>query len=201
MPTGYTCYIEDGNITTAKDFIMLCTRAFGALISMRDEPLSSPIPQQIKADTKYADKMIQYYKDDLAKYESLSPSKIHEMNRAEYESREASRRKSLDEKLNIKKLYKQILSDVKAWVPPTDGHIELKNFAINQIEMCIPTEHELSFYTKREAEIPDDEWIVEKIKMCRENITYYENYKKKEIEHAESCNNWLNAVRDSFGEG
>ena len=63
MPTGYTYYIENGNITTAKDFIMLCTRAFGALISMRDEPLSTPIPQEIKADTQYADNMIQHYKN------------------------------------------------------------------------------------------------------------------------------------------
>lgn len=201
MPTGYTCYIEDGNITTAKDFIMLCTRAFGALISMRDEPLSTPIPQEIKADTQYADKMIQHYKNELAKYESLSPDEIHEMNRTEYENRETSRKKSLDKKLNIKKLYEQILSDVKAWIPPTDEHIKLKDFAIEQIEMCIPTERELSFYTRKETEMSDDEWIADKIELCRKNISYYEDYRKKEIEHAESCNNWLNAVRDSFYEG
>ena len=42
MPTGYTAYIEDGDITTGKDFLMLCSRAFGVAIDVRDEPLSVP---------------------------------------------------------------------------------------------------------------------------------------------------------------
>lgn len=29
--TGYTAQIENGNITTGKDFLKLCTRAFGML--------------------------------------------------------------------------------------------------------------------------------------------------------------------------
>ena len=44
MPTGYTCYIEDGDIKTGKDFLMLCTRAFGIALDVRDEPLSVPTP-------------------------------------------------------------------------------------------------------------------------------------------------------------
>lgn len=29
MPTGYTCFIEDGRITTGKEFLKKCIRAFG----------------------------------------------------------------------------------------------------------------------------------------------------------------------------
>ena len=40
MPTGYTAYIEDGSITTGKEFLKLCSRAFGVAIDIKDEPLS-----------------------------------------------------------------------------------------------------------------------------------------------------------------
>ena len=48
MPTGYTTYIKDGDITTGKDFLKLCLRNFGVAINMRDEPLSKPVPNQFE---------------------------------------------------------------------------------------------------------------------------------------------------------
>lgn len=36
MPTGYTAYIEDGSITTGKEFLMLCLRNFGISIDGND---------------------------------------------------------------------------------------------------------------------------------------------------------------------
>lgn len=29
MPTGFTSFIENGTITTGKDFLLLCSRNFG----------------------------------------------------------------------------------------------------------------------------------------------------------------------------
>ena len=42
MPTGYTAFIEDGDITTGREFLLLCSRNFGVAIDVRDEPLSVP---------------------------------------------------------------------------------------------------------------------------------------------------------------
>ena len=56
MPTGYTAYIEDGDITTGKEFLKLCTRAFGIAIDLKDEPLSVP--------TKTHYEPSPYYKED-----------------------------------------------------------------------------------------------------------------------------------------
>lgn len=44
MPTGYTAFIEDGDITTGREFLLLCSRNFGVAIDVRDEPLSVPTP-------------------------------------------------------------------------------------------------------------------------------------------------------------
>ena len=53
MPTGYTAYIKDGDITTGKDFLKLCLRNFGVAIDMRDEPLSKPVPTQFEPNPYY----------------------------------------------------------------------------------------------------------------------------------------------------
>lgn len=55
MPTGYTNRIQNGEITEFKDFALACARAFGALISMRDDALDAPMPAEILPDTKYHD--------------------------------------------------------------------------------------------------------------------------------------------------
>lgn len=44
MLTGYTAFIENENITTGKEFLKLCTRAFGIAVSLRDEPLTVATP-------------------------------------------------------------------------------------------------------------------------------------------------------------
>lgn len=37
MPTGYTAFIEDGTVTTGKEFLLLCSRAFGIALDIRDK--------------------------------------------------------------------------------------------------------------------------------------------------------------------
>ena len=53
MPTGYTAHIEDGEITTGKEFLKLCTRAFGVAVSLKDEPLSTPTPSSFEPSPFY----------------------------------------------------------------------------------------------------------------------------------------------------
>lgn len=53
MPTGYTAFIEDGNITTGKEFLLLCSRAFGIAMEIRDEPLSVPTPTTFEPNECY----------------------------------------------------------------------------------------------------------------------------------------------------
>lgn len=51
--TAYTKFIEDGTVTTAKDFLKLCSRNFGVYAVSKDEPLSPDIPVTIEKDPKY----------------------------------------------------------------------------------------------------------------------------------------------------
>lgn len=55
MPTGYTAAVEDGTITEFDDFAWQCARAFGALIMMRDDPMSAPIPQKFEPTAEHVE--------------------------------------------------------------------------------------------------------------------------------------------------
>lgn len=51
MPTGYTAAIKDG--ITFQEYALSCARAFGALISMREESSDAPIPDALEMSPYY----------------------------------------------------------------------------------------------------------------------------------------------------
>ena len=58
MSTGYTCQVADGEITDFKQFLLQCSRAFGACIQQRDDP-HSDLPKRMEVSN--------YHKDELKK--------------------------------------------------------------------------------------------------------------------------------------
>lgn len=199
MPTGYTYYIENGDITKATDFIMLCARSFGARVEMRDESLSKPIPKEFKADDFY-EKKLEEEKLKLAKYRAMSISEAQKRIDERHEKEISETRKSKENTERLRSKYLKILRDVKAWIPPTPEHDSLKNFAIEQIKICIP---DMSFYertisrTKPDAEV----WLKENINACIENIERYQKHGQEENERVASRNRWIKDLRESFLEG
>lgn len=57
MPTGYTVKIYNGEKVSGKDFLMTCARNFGTCITMRDEPLSKPIPDKFEPSKFYENEL------------------------------------------------------------------------------------------------------------------------------------------------
>ena len=67
MQTGYTDYIKDGKITSGKDFLKLCTRAFGVAIDLKDESLDVPTPNCFEPHPYY----VEAYKESLKSREKI----------------------------------------------------------------------------------------------------------------------------------
>lgn len=194
MPTGYTAFIEDGAITNAEDFILLCARSFGACISMRDEPLSKPIPQQFEESSHYHD-ALERAKQRLSFLESMSDAEIHEANEAEYQKSVSDHESALKKAEALKTKYLEILERVKKWNPPTPEHTALKGFCIEQIQISLP---DLSYYKSPVQKESDADWIKNNIQMSQENIEYYERMAREEKERVASRNKWLMDLRSSL---
>lgn len=72
MPSAYTAPVQDGKITEFKDFAILCARAFGACIDMRDDPLDKPIPEAFSPVTKHYDEALATATNKLAALRAMT---------------------------------------------------------------------------------------------------------------------------------
>ncbi len=136
--TGYTAQIENGNITTGKDFLKLCTRAFGIAMDMREKPLSVPTPTQFEPDSYYKQKYDKAV-EVRNKWKQMTFDEAKQKIIEKYNTEITQAKKSLENyKLEDEK-YKKVRNEIVKWNPPTDEHKALKNFALEQIDLSMNT--------------------------------------------------------------
>lgn len=178
MPTGYTAFIEDGNITTGKEFLLLCSRAFGIAMEIRDEPLSVPTPTIFEPN--------EYYKN---RYESAVKRLEAERNisfetakcrmRSDYDKRVEDAKRTIANMTAINERYARVRGQVSGWIPPTESHKGIKKFALEQIDMCVNSDKMFAYYQKIiDTPFNDSDEAV------REYITKYIEYLESEVESA-----------------
>lgn len=196
MPTGYTAFIEDGKITTAKDFLMLCARAFDATVEMREEPLSKPIPEKLEP-SDYHTKSLESARKRLEQLRVMTEDEIGAEIESEHTRRVEEKRKSQEKNRELKSRYMEILRDVTSWTPPTSEHEGLKKFAVEQIEMCLPETSWGMSESLPEKETPA-QWTERNLASCLRDIEYHEKEERKEAERCDKRNKWLRDLRESL---
>lgn len=203
MPTGYTVGIEDGEITTGKDFLKLCTRAFGIAMDLRDEPLSVPTPTKFKPNT--------YYKDRLEK-EKAELEKCRKMSFKDAKAKMINAHldrvkmyKSIAERhIENNKKYAKVRAEVEAWSPPTLEHYNLKKFALEQIDMCIEKQEYIDECLQKANEELDnsneavERYISEEIESCYKSVIRAKEDWDKEVARATSKNIWMEEFLNSL---
>lgn len=202
MPTGYTAYIKDGDITTGKDFLKLCLRNFGAAINMRDEPLSKPVPTQFEPDP--------YYKKDYEetvkirnKYRQMTFEEAKKELIEKHKKDIESTRKSLDKYIAEDERYMKVRDEIEKWIPPTSEHENVKKFALNQIDISLNTD--IREYCNKELSKDldvSDEAVYSYMNDINE---FYENdvaraYKRwqEELKRTADKNMWMKQFLDSL---
>lgn len=155
--TGYTAQIENGNITTGKDFLKLCTRAFGIAMDMREKPLSVPTPTQFEPDPYYKQKYDKAV-EVRDKWRQMTFDETKQEMIEKHNAKITQAKKSLEKyKLEDEK-YKKVRNEIKEWNPPTDEHKALKNFALEQIDLSMNTDlyKYLEIELNKKLDISDD---------------------------------------------
>lgn len=204
MPTGYTSGIIDGKITTFEQFATQCTKAFGATIHMRDDSLDTPY--EPRTPSEYYTDSLQSQKEELKKMKTISDEEIIQelqsswKENLEYHEKKLAEKRSNLEKLNI------ILESAKSWVPPTEDHVGLREFMINQLEMTIKGDGDPSYHEevimkiKKEMEEGIDPKVYreERIEEIEERISYYEAEVQNEIERCKNSNDWMKKFFESI---
>jgi hypothetical protein len=204
MPTGYTAGIIDGGITTFEQFATQCTRAFGATIHMRDNPMDSPYEPRIPSD--YYTNSIQSKRERLEEIESMSDGKIVEDFNSQLETDLKYHQTKMEEdKRNLEKL-NSMLESAKSWVPPTEDHQPFRNFMIEQIESTIKVDGDPSYHVNKmvgiknqmEEGINPKEYREETIQEIKSQISYHETEYQKELVRCKDSNEWMEKFFESI---
>ncbi len=203
MPTGYTAYIEDGDITTGKDFLKLCTRAFGVAIDQKDDPLSVP--------TKTKFEPSQYYIDayngactELRDAKSVSFNEAKLRLRNKYNKKIEYYKKLAEKYSDLRNKYLKVRQEVEVWTPPTPEHDGLKKFALEQIDMCIPSTESITEFINKSNEPLDlsdkaiIKFIEDNISQCKNSVEYYKKSMDAEYELVKEKQEWMNKFLTSL---
>jgi hypothetical protein len=198
MSSGYTEKIKEG--ISFNNFAMLCARAFGACVEMREDPLSAEIPQEFKPSTWHYDSL-QKAKQKLQEVRKITLTQAAEKAETEYKQRVKELTKRTEEMVVLFDKYNDMLSKIDAWKPPTKDHIELKNFMRNQITDSMKFDCDVEYYRKEIKDLvklSGLEWKKEQIQGCKQDIAYHTKNWKRDVTLAKGRTKWVKALRRSL---
>lgn len=195
MPSGYTAPVAEGKITDINQFVTRCARAFGALISMRDDPLDAPLPERIEPISDYHVKALERAKERLSSLSRMSKSDIERECRLEYERAMETWREWVEESNLKRRRYQDMRAKVLAWEPPSPNHEGLKQFMLEQLSES--ERYDCHDYQQPEQQNPDD-WYSKALSDARNDIAYHTQKQQEEEERTRERNEWLQTLRRSL---
>jgi hypothetical protein len=196
MPTGYTASVQDGTITEFKDFALQCARAFGALVTMRDDPADAEIPEEFKPN-KFYQEHLDEARTALAEFEALDEIGVREAAATSNQRAVERYRNCLDEKAETRRRYVAMLEKVAAWIPPSPEHEEMKKFMRDQLNQSIEFDCSTE-YMEPPAQLTANEWLNKRREELQKSLKYAEEGLQKEIERCAQRNAWVKALRASL---
>lgn len=203
MPTGYTAGIIDGTIKTFKNYAILCIRAFGAAIHMRDDSLEAQYkPREV--DSYHQDNLNKANKQ-LKELETVSDKVLITQYAKEQQEELKRLQVRLKEVQETKARLERMLKSAQEYNPPTPEHKGYKEFMVNQIEETIKWDGDTSYTDKNIEQCmeniknPD----AAKIRMnILESIKYDINYHTKELKaekkRVAESNKWVEDAINSI---
>ncbi|KVP76881.1 hypothetical protein WJ94_15830 [Burkholderia ubonensis] len=193
MPTGYTADIAKG--ITFEQYAWDCARAFGALVTLRDDP-RAPIPERFEPDTYYQ-KRLEEVHATLERISAWTPDQIAAEYRREFDSSMAEYQARVDAATALRAKYDTMLAQVRAWQPPTPDHIAYKEIMESQIVESIKFDCCIGY---DRAPLPQEPaaWHAEWIADLKATVARCEQQQRDEVKRANDRTLWVKAIRDSF---
>ena len=153
MPTGYTAFIENGKVKTAKQFLHLCLRAFGICVRMRDDSLeveddyTPKIIDGYQKDIEYHQKYLDIAKENLKTYQEMSDKDLCSKYIKDTSEKIKNLQKSITKEFSEYGDYLRLQEQIQNW-DCDEEFSEIKKFALHQIKISIPNN---SFYEEELA--------------------------------------------------
>ena len=192
MPSGYTADIAKD--ISFNDFVLQCARAFGATITLRDDPLSPDIPE-FKPGSYHTKGLASAQTRLFELTEMCETSKIRDA--AKYNTKNYENFLNVEAAdMDLRDKYETMLQKVESWQPPTTSHTELKEFMIKQLNDSI--EWDCSYARETPVPLTAEEWYFNEIEITTKNIVYHTEEYVKEIKRVKERNAWVKDLKESL---
>ena len=185
--TSYTSGVESGEVTSLKDFLVICVGG---------------------ADCQdFSDSFLDKYEKAVTDLDIAQKLTIEEA-RAEME---ADHQKNVDDALRILGEYEEtnhrlsaMRDKVIAWVPPTDEHKGLKEFALKQIRISMIPAEIIDMYKRESTAVLDVSeeavrvYIDRQIKFCEKRVLTAKGEWEAETARAKNHIEYVTQLINSF---
>lgn len=193
MPTGYTSIIEEKD-ATFEEYVWRCARAFGALVTLRDDSLDVPVPAELKPSQHHAEWAAEA-RAKLDRLANLIAEEAERLAREDYERRAAAHRERVENGAKVAARYAAMRAKVADWQPPTPEHVGLKEFMLQQIDLC--AKDGFAPYDGPPRHEPVRAWVERQRAEAAADVLRYEAGQREEEARTAKRNEWIAALRAS----
>ena len=191
MPTGYTAFIEDGQVTTLREWLAICTAAFD--FDRRDTVLApcyyeGPLPVR----DQYYDRELKEALDEQSRLLALSPDEIRQ-GAAQYNDWQAQRYLEACESRRVDEgPYLAMQAKVVEWDAP-EKLAGVKKFMLDQLKTSWPYE-----VPKPPEPVSPQEWHDNEIERAMRRVQIRREGLERSKENHAARIEWILAVRQAF---
>jgi hypothetical protein len=197
MPTGYTAAVQDGKTTSFRDFAWTCARAFGALITMRDDPADAPIPEELKPGSYYLES-VQRAEIELGRLLTLPLEEADEAAKRAHAEAVKYAEEYRAKKVAERERYEAMIAKVEAWEPPSPDHTGMKKFMLDQLRESLQLDCGGDYSPTVEPLLSGAEWRLQQIARAQESLERSRKSLAEEEERVRSRNKWIRQLRESL---
>lgn len=200
MATGYTASVQSGEVTELDDFVMSCARAMGACIMQRDDNPNDP--PKLEEPSDHYDKRLAELEAEKAKLTTMTWEEV--VKQFHQDKLDSTKRchEAIDEKKRYEQLYRAMLTKVHAWMPPSDDHVNFKEFMVEQLTSSIDFDCSVDYYMDQlndmASETPED-WFEARKAENERSLEYYTKARQEKIDRVEERNRWKTQLFESLG--
>jgi hypothetical protein len=195
MLTGYTADVKDGKVTEFADFALQCARAFGALVSMREDLRDAPIPDEFQP-REYHSEALAKAEADMARLQAMSTDEIATWANAEQDARAEREAQWESDKTADRQRYEDMLEKVNAWTPPTPDHAGMKTFMVEQLQGSI--KFDCDFPSKNTERVPPIDFYAEAVARAQKDIEYHQTEYAAEVAYCAERSQWVRDLKASL---
>lgn len=198
MPSALTYDIYENENNSAKDYLIRCSKSFGALMHMRDLDLGLDAPPRLyHLDLTSYDRDIEEAKKKIEYYKNMSIEDVEQQIEQDYQYMQQRKETYNEEDIKIVERYDKVLKEVQAWEVP-ESLSSLKEYAVNHLlEQINYQTGVLSRRNERkEEEVPGqmihhEVWRSERIEWAEDELKRAEESKERAIKKVEEKNAWI----------